>query len=769
LTLLHVKELDQLTDIVLPEIEDYRKYFLKRKMRLGYDVESFWTSPEYKERVAQYNPKSPPLFIRTPEGGFEGYPRLFSVGLDPTICDRQYLIDTNYITRQQITKYFKRMFEKESILIGQHIKYDLACAASIFEIYPEEVRCTETIAKLLTMGNHLLENGDDREFKLADLYLRYMNPELFKGLTGRTPEEYAAFKHSQQLSDWKKEFLTSDQLQYAAEDIQLIFYLYKAELDEVTKFNKDHPQSRMIENIKLRCDAILEFALMEVIGIQNDEAYQIDEVVPYLQDKLREAEAELEQIPECHIVTHKKVVKTRTKNKVVIEKIESFIEVPRLAKFNYSPDLILCLKNLGFKKFGKTKKGAEGCDKEFFNELYWRHPKGRVKDILTKIHQFKKATTFLSKNGLNQLKFIHPDGRCHPSYFPLGADSTRASAKDPAIMTAPNTDKMFNEKGKDAFNLFRKFYRATGGWKFICGDWSGQELRLVSDAAEDEIMVNTFINDGDLHQITADNLNVDRDTGKLFNFSTLYGAYENKIIKTLFEESGGNVDYVGKKELVKELRAKHFNHYSGLRDIIAEYDRKVDQALEPFQSLYEFSCAANGGKRRPMFEIFSDKTRTYRGWFLELKHEKLSHRIKAGEIPDVLHRDYKILNEETGKWSTWGNLFNERLREIQRESFNQVIQSAGADMLNMTMVKVGRAFRAEGWCPFKDARLLLCCHDELCSEAREELLDRALEIQYNVMMETMQYFLKKVPAAVEIGSGDAWNEAKPKKKKVEVV
>lgn len=60
---------------------------------------------------------------------------------------------------------------------------------------------------------------------------------------------------------------------------------------------------------------------------------------------------------------------------------------------------------------------------------------------------------------------------------------------------------------------------------------SGQELRLPAIFSGEPLLVNTFKNDGDPHQVVADRNEITRDEGKTLNFGVLYGANEYTLYR----------------------------------------------------------------------------------------------------------------------------------------------------------------------------------------------------------------------------------------------
>jgi DNA polymerase I-like protein with 3'-5' exonuclease and polymerase domains len=438
----------------------------------------------------------------------------------------------------------------------------------------------------------------------------------------------------------------------------------------------------------------------------------------------------------------------------------------------YSRDNLaeVLIKHLGY-ELPKTPKGGDSVTDEVLNDLFWRSEDDcREKQILKSILNYNKAHTFLSKNGENQLKFVHSDGRCHPQFKQHAAETARLAATKPAVMTIPKHDKLWKDplldskgnpildkKGKpkiiDAFYLFGTAYEARDGYIIIDGDFSNEEVRVIGEYTGDREIIRAFQQELDLHQITADNLGVDRNTGKLFFLASMYGAYERKIREAVYDGSDG--DILLPLEKVKELRAKHFEHYYGLKAAIDECEDYVLKAMENYPSLTAFA------NRRPLIIEITKHFGAHRLWCLTAQQERWAHKIKEEGRYDFLHRNHKIFNEDTGRESTWNNEWNKTVRSIIRELFNYRIQTECSYILKNAVVKINRRFRAEGFDPLTEG-VILTCHDEIATEVKEKHLDKAKEIQEHCMLEALSLVLNKIPPKVELGVGYNLYEAAPK-------
>jgi DNA polymerase I len=82
-----------------------------------------------------------------------------------------------------------------------------------------------------------------------------------------------------------------------------------------------------------------------------------------------------------------------------------------------------------------------------------------------------------------------------------------------------------------------------------------------------------------------------------------------------------------------------------------------------------------------------------------------------------------------------------------------VMQGTAADVIKVAMIRIHARLRDEG----RRARLVLQVHDELLLEVPETELSAVKEL---VRAEMCGAYPLDPPLAVDVGSGDDWNEAK---------
>jgi DNA polymerase I-like protein with 3'-5' exonuclease and polymerase domains len=169
-----------------------------------------------------------------------------------------------------------------------------------------------------------------------------------------------------------------------------------------------------------------------------------------------------------------------------------------------------------------------------------------AKPLIEALEKLGSAKKTMSTYIVGFLKHLRPDGRFHPTYAlhhgglfdgggaDSGTVSGRLAAKEPAIQTLP--------KHTSYAKMLRSAYPAPLGYEFWQCDFSQGELRVTAELADEQNMIKVYQGDGDLHSLTAAELNgykyedfkqlkIDnydlyaelRQGGKAGNFGLLYG------------------------------------------------------------------------------------------------------------------------------------------------------------------------------------------------------------------------------------------------------
>lgn len=310
---------------------------------------------------------------------------------------------------------------------------------------------------------------------------------------------------------------------------------------------------------------------------------------------------------------------------------------------------VALFEDLGLPCKKKTKTGYS-TNAEVLEGLINEHP------AISQILEYRSLSKLKSTYCDGLLKVIEDDGRIHTRFNQVETRTGRISSLEPNLQNIP----IRTELGRE----MRKFFVAGEGKKLIDVDYSQIELRVLSDLANDETMINAFNSDDDIHAITASqvfNMPLEmvtpqmRSRAKAVNFGIVYGIGAFSLAKDIG---------VTNKE-AKQYIDNYLATYSGVDDYM---HRMIDVAKEKGYSETLFK------RKRYLPELAAS-----------------NHMMRA---------------------------FGERVAR------NMPIQGTAADIIKIAMVKVDKRLKAEGM----QAHLILQVHDELIVEAPDGEAQKALEI-----------------------------------------
>ena len=250
------------------------------------------------------------------------------------------------------------------------------------------------------------------------------------------------------------------------------------------------------------------------------------------------------------------------------------------------------------------------------------------------------------------LDLVHPEtGRIHTSYNQTVTATGRLSSSDPNLQNIP----IRTDEGME----IRKAFVPRKDWILISADYSQIELRILAHYAGDDILIEAFKNDEDIHTRTATEVfqvfpsfvtSELRRQAKVINFGIVYGMSPYGLSKELGIS----------QKMAKTYIDNYFARYKGVK-------RFVDQTV-------------------------SDARKTK-------KTSTLLGRIRL--LPDI-------------------NSTNKAVREFaERTAINTPIQGTAADLIKLAMIRVDAALREKGL----NSAMLLSVHDEIVFEVPPDELE----------------------------------------------
>ena len=450
---------------------------------------------------------------------------------------------------------------------------------------------------------------------------------------------------------------------YCGYDVFLTFKIVKIFKESFSK-EKDE-LIKLFKEIELPLEPVL--SQMEMNGITID--------IPYLDKLSKELKSTLEDI----------------ESKVYELAEETF----NLSSPKQLGEILFEKLNLDKKKSRKTKTGWS-TDAVVLERLVDEH------EIIQHLIKHRTLSKLLSTyiDALPNL-INEKTGRVHTNFNQAATATGRLSSSNPNLQNIPVRTE-FSRR-------IRKAFLPEKNWKLLSADYSQIELRILAHLADEEILINAFHKNDDIHSLTARLIfekeeisSEERRVGKTINFGVIYGMGIKK-----FARSTG----VSTPE-AKEFLIKYKERYS-----------KIFKFLE----LQERLALSKGYVKT----IFGRKR--------EFKFDKNGLGRLIGKDP------YEI------------DLQSARRAGMEAQSLraaaNAPIQGSSADIIKIAMVQLNKKF-IEMNVP---AKMLLQVHDELLFEVEPD----SLEITTKLVKKTMEDCVKlNVPLLVDIGIGDNWMETK---------
>ncbi len=297
-------------------------------------------------------------------------------------------------------------------------------------------------------------------------------------------------------------------------------------------------------------------------------------------------------------------------------------------------------------------------------------------DILEKLApDYPVVADILEYRGLAKLKstyadglavYIEEDNRIHTNFNQTITATGRISSTEPNLQNIP----MRMELGRK----IRKVFIPKDGFVFMDADYSQIELRVLAHMSGDEMLIEAYQMDEDIHRITASQVfhtpfeevtDLQRRNAKAVNFGIVYGISSFGLSQDLS---------ITRKEAAEYIE-QYFKTYPKVKGFL---DGMVLDAKEKGYVMTLF------GRRRPIPELSSS---------------------------NFMQRSFG-----------------------ERVAMNSPIQGTAADIIKIAMIKVYRKLKEENL----KSRLILQVHDELLIETENSEIERVREILASQMREAAE-------------------------------
>ena len=306
--------------------------------------------------------------------------------------------------------------------------------------------------------------------------------------------------------------------------------------------------------------------------------------LPLMQERKTEAEAEMERI--------------RGEIEFIIGDVNIGANCSTQAFKNY------LYKDLGLPILKTTETNREAADDMTMTLLkeWCDENRPELSGLFTLVQEYRKWGKIKSTYIDGYLKYLNPVTGCiHPELFALSTDTGRMNCRNPNAQNMPR-------KTNDPIGV-RNFIKAPEGCLILSLDFSQIELRVGAFYCRDEMMMDTYRKNGDIHAATtsvifgvsyeeaqdkhSENYKEHRTIAKNVNFGTFYGLFPRGLQKTLKFKAGV-------EKSVSECEEILFNLKHGYKGLTAwQEETKADAARRLYSETWL-------GRRRYLPGIASD-------------------------------------------------------------------------------------------------------------------------------------------------------------------
>jgi DNA polymerase I-like protein with 3'-5' exonuclease and polymerase domains len=137
--------------------------------------------------------------------------------------------------------------------------------------------------------------------------------------------------------------------------------------------------------------------------------------------------------------------------------------------------------------------------------------------------EVKRTTN--GKVKIEERKSLLINGRVHTNFKSHGAETGRFSSSEPNLQNIPSS----GEYGK----LVRDLFTAPPGYKLVVADYSQIEPRIIAAFSQDPILMQNYLEGGDIYTTIGDTMGVDRKAGKVLVLAISYGVGPDKIAASI--------------------------------------------------------------------------------------------------------------------------------------------------------------------------------------------------------------------------------------------
>ena len=241
-----------------------------------------------------------------------------------------------------------------------------------------------------------------------------------------------------------------------------------------------------------------------------------------------------------------------------------------------------------------------------------------------KLLDLTKKLGMISEGVNAYLKLVTTSKRIH-HHCSVGCATHRCSHRNPNLAQVPSDER------------FRALFTASPNLIMVGADLSGIELRMLAHylARYDGGRYAEILLNGDIHQVNADKIGVDRRQIKTITYAFLYGA-GNKKIGTSFDAS---LSEEAAKRKGQEIRKAYVDAIEGLSDLLSGVKRASERGY--VRAIDGRNISVDKGHKALNYLIQGSSAVLAKRWMI-IANEKLNkHTHQLAFVHDELQYETK--------------------------------------------------------------------------------------------------------------------------------
>lgn len=159
--------------------------------------------------------------------------------------------------------------------------------------------------------------------------------------------------------------------------------------------------------------------------------------------------------------------------------------------------------------------------------------------------------------------------------YHLDAITGRPSSTGGGVDPYRNMQNIPGIKSRLGYNARGFLIPDTGTWTDV--DFSQLELRILAYISQDREMLHIYETEGDIHQITADFMGIDRQICKNVNFAMIYGGSDQTLAETA---------HIKSRQRAAALRNMWFDLFPQAADYIQTMDEEVKRGKNRVSTIF---------------------------------------------------------------------------------------------------------------------------------------------------------------------------------------